>query len=210
MTSVRRWWDEQALPRLVDVALADATSGTWRTTVCVGATGEVLEIGFGSGRNLPYYGDTVTRVLAVEPADLAWARAKARVTASGMPVTRVGLDGSDLPVPDASVDTVVSTWTLCTVPGVERALHEARRVLRPGGQLRFVEHSAAPSRRVAGIQRRIQPLWGRVAGGCHVDRDIAGLLRGAGYDVELTYEGFVSGGVATPWSWFVTGSATPR
>jgi ubiquinone/menaquinone biosynthesis C-methylase UbiE len=210
MTSVRRWWDEQALPRLVDVALADATSGTWRTTVCVGATGEVLEIGFGSGRNLPYYGDTVTRVLAVEPADLAWARAKARVTASGMPVTRVGLDGADLPVPDASVDTVVSTWTLCTVPGVERALHEARRVLRPGGQLRFVEHSAAPSRRVAGIQRRIQPLWGRVAGGCHVDRDIAGLLRGAGYDVELTYEGFVSGGVATPWSWFVTGSATPR
>ena len=96
------------------------------------------------------------------------------------------------------------------MPEVERALHEARRVLRPGGQLRFVEHSAAPSRRVAGIQRRIQPLWGRVAGGCHVDRDIAGLLRSAGYDVELTYEGFVSGGVATPWSWFVTGSATPR
>ena len=206
---VRHWWDERLLPRLVDVVLADATAGSWRTTVCGGATGEVLEIGFATGRNLPYYPASVTRVLAVEPADLAWERAQPRVTASGVPVERVGLDGADLPVLDASVDTVVSTWTLCTVPEIERALTEARRVLRPGGVLRFVEHSLAPGGPVAGLQRRIQPLWGPVAGGCHVDRDIAALLRDAGYAVDLTHDGYIQGGVAKPWSWFVTGTAVP-
>ncbi|GAA4399349.1 class I SAM-dependent methyltransferase [Fodinibacter luteus] len=206
---VLHWWDEQVLPRLVDAVLADATAGPWRTTVCGGATGEVLEIGFASGRNLPFYPPTVTRVLAVEPADVAWGRAQPRVTASGMPVERVGLDGASLPLPDASVDTVVSTWTLCTVPEVEQALTEARRVLRPGGALRFVEHSLAQVGAVAGVQRRIQPVWGPVSGGCHVDRDIAGLMREAGYRVELTHDGFIQGGAAKPWSWFVTGVAVP-
>lgn len=206
---VRHWWEERMLPRLVDAVLVDATAGPWRRAVCGHATGVVLELGFGSGRNLPHYPDAVSRVLAVEPADLAWRRARARVTASRVPVERVGLDGADLPLPDRSVDTVVSTWTMCTVPDIERALREARRVLRPGGTLRFVEHSLAPSPRVARTQRRIQPVWGPVAGGCHVDRDITGLLRDAGFDVRLTDERFVMGGPAAPWAWFVAGSATP-
>jgi SAM-dependent methyltransferase len=206
---VRRWWNEQVVPRLTDVGLNDATAGSWRTTVCGGATGEVLEIGFGSGRNLAYYPGAVSRVLAVEPAELSWRRAAARVAASGVPVERVGLDGAHLPVPDASVDTVVSTWTMCTVPEVEEALGEARRVLRPGGALRFVEHSLAPDERTARRQRRLQPYWGRLAGGCHVDRDIAALVAGAGFDVELTYAGFIGGGPAKPWLWFVAGAATP-
>ncbi len=205
----RRWWDEQVVPRLTDRGLNDATAGSWRTTVCGGATGEVLEIGFGSGRNLAYYPAAVTRVLAVEPADLSWQRAQPRITASRMPVDRVGLDGADLPVADASADTVVSTWTMCTVPEIGRALTEARRVLRPGGTLRFVEHSLAPDERVARRQRRIQPFWGPVAGGCHVDRDIAGLVRDAGFDVDLSYAGFIGGGPAKPWLWFVSGVATP-
>ena len=115
----RRWWDEQVVPRLTDRGLNDATAGAWRTTVCGSATGAVLEIGFGSGRNLAYYPDTVVRVLVVEPAELSWQRAQPRVTASGFPVERVGLDGADLPVPDASIDTVVSTWTMCTVPDID-------------------------------------------------------------------------------------------
>lgn len=204
----RRWWDEQVVPRLTDRGLNDATAGTWRTTVCGGATGAVLEIGFGSGRNLAYYPDTVTRVLAVEPAELSWRRAQPRVTASGIPVERVGLDAADLPVPDASIDTVVSTWTMCTVPDIAGALGEARRVLRQGGTLRFVEHSLAPDERTARRQRRIQPCWGPLAGGCHVDRDIAGLVAGAGFDVDLSYAGFIGGGPAKPWLWFVSGSAT--
>ncbi|HET6969253.1 MAG TPA: class I SAM-dependent methyltransferase [Ornithinibacter sp.] len=209
MPGLRWWWNERVVPRLTDAGLSDATAGSWRTSVCGGATGVVLELGFGSGRNLAFYPPTVTRVLAVEPADLSWERARSRVTASGMPVERVGLDGADLPVDDASVDTVVSTWTMCTIPEIERALAEARRVLRPGGTLRFVEHSLAPVPGTARVQRRIQPVWGPVAGGCHVDRDIAALVRHAGFALDLTHDGFIQGGPAKPWLWFVSGSATP-
>jgi SAM-dependent methyltransferase len=204
-----RWWEEQVLPRAVDVVLADATAGRWRATVCAGLTGEVLEIGFGTGRNLPYYPDAVTRVLAVEPSDLAWQRAQGRVAAFGGTVERVGVDGARLPVDDAAVDAVVSTWTMCTVPDLEGAVAEVRRVLRPAGSLRFVEHTLSPSERVARVQRTIQPMWGRVSGGCHVDRDIVGILESAGYAVHLTYSGDVAGGPARPWSRFVTGWATP-
>jgi ubiquinone/menaquinone biosynthesis C-methylase UbiE len=206
---VRRWWNEQAVPRLTDRGLDDATATRWRSAVCGGATGEVLEIGFGSGRNLAHYSPLVTRVLAVEPAELSWRRAQPRITASGMAVERVGVDGAALPVPDGCVDTVVSTWTLCTVPRVEQALLESRRVLRPGGTLRFVEHSLARDETVARRQRRIQPFWGPVAGGCHVDRDIAGLVAAAGFDVDLAHAEFIGGGPAKPWLWFVQGVATP-
>ena len=206
---MRRWWDDQVVPRLTDRGLGDATAGSWRTSVCGGARGEVLEIGFGSGRNLAYYLDSVTRVLAVEPAELSWSRAQPRVTASGLPVERVGLDGAALPLPDASVDTVVSTWTMCTVPEVEQALLEARRVLRPGGTLRFVEHALAPDEPTARWQRRIQPCWGPLAGGCHVDRDIPTLVRRAGFDLDLSYAGFIQGGIGKPWLYFVSGVASP-
>ena len=206
---MHRWWDAQVVPRLTDRGLADETARAWRARVCGGASGEVLELGFGSGRNLAHYPQAVSRVLAVEPAELSWQRAQPRITAAGLPVERVSLDGADLPVPDASVDTVVSSWTLCTVPEVQRALGEARRVLRPGGALRFVEHSLAPDERTARRQRRIQPFWGPVAGGCHVDRDIAALVAGAGFTVELSHAEFVGGGPAKPWLWFVCGVATP-
>ena len=204
-----QWWEEQVLPRLVDVVLADATAGPWRAPVCAGLHGEVLEIGFGTGRNLPFYPDAVTRVLAVEPSDLAWERAAGRVAAFGRPVDRVGLDGARLPLDDGSVDAVVSTWTMCTVPDLDAALAEVRRVLRPHGELRFVEHTLAPDAGTARVQRGIQPVWGRLAGGCHVDRDLVALLEGAGLAVDLRYEGYVAGGPARPWSRFVTGTATP-
>lgn len=206
---LRRWYEEQILPRLVDAVLSDVTAGTWRRTVCGGATGTVLEIGFGSGRNLSFYPPAVTRVLAVEPSDVAWDRSRQRATEFGRPVHRIGLDGARLAAEDASVDTVVSTWTLCTVPDIMSALSEVRRVLRPGGALRFVEHSLAPSARVAGWQRRVQPVWEPVGGGCHVDRDIVALLTDAGYAVELSWSGYVAAGPAKPWGWFVTGAATP-
>ncbi len=181
---MRRWWEERALPRLVDVALSDATARPWRKLVCAGATGRVLEVGFGSGRNLAYLPDEVTEVLAVEPADLAWERAAARIDGFDRPVHRVGLDGATLPVEDESIDTVISTWTMCTIADLDRAVREIRRVLRPGGTLRYVEHVRSPHQGARRIQERIQPLWGAVAGDCHLDRDIEAVLTGAGLEVR--------------------------
>ncbi|HET7762493.1 MAG TPA: class I SAM-dependent methyltransferase [Phycicoccus sp.] len=205
----RRWWEDRALPRLVDVVLTDATAGGWRRAVTAGLSGDVVELGFGSGRNLPHYPAAVHRVLAVEPADLAWERARERVGAFGRTVERVGLDGADLPLEDASVDAVVTTWTLCTIPDLGAALAEARRVLRPGGTMRFVEHALAPGGLTRSAQRRLQPLWGPVAGGCHLDRDLPSLLDAAGFAVELDHAGFVVPGPMRPWGWFVLGTAHP-
>jgi ubiquinone/menaquinone biosynthesis C-methylase UbiE len=206
---VRRWWEERALPRVVDATLTDATTGSWRRRATAGLAGHVLEFGFGSGSNLPHYPEEVQRVLAVEPADLAWERSAARVAAFGRPVERVGTDGAALPVRDGTVDVVVSTWTLCTIPDLPSALAEARRVLRPGGQLRFVEHSLAPDAWVERAQRTLQPLWEPIAGGCHLDRDIVGVLEEAGFTVDLDHAGYIASGPARPWGWFVAGAAHP-
>ena len=210
-----QWWDERALPVLVDLALGESTSGPWRATACADLVGDVLEVGFGSGRNLPHYPATVCRVLAVEPADRSWARARDRITAfEGSPgacpdrrVERIGLDGARLPVPDGSVDAVVSTWTLCTIPEITGALGEARRVLRPGGELRFVEHTRASRPGVARFQEGIQPAWGRLAGGCHLDRDILGLLDACGFEVT---PGRSSSAGALELAPFVSGRARVR
>ena len=181
--AARTWWEDRALPRLVDVALSDAASRPWREAVCGPVDGRVLEVGFGSGRNLEYYPDTVTEVLAVEPADLAWERAAGRIAAFGRPVRRIGLDGASLDLPDASVDVVVSTWTMCTIPDLGSAVREMRRTLRPGGSVRYVEHVRSEHPKARWIQERVQPFWRSVAGGCHLARDIAGTLADAGFDV---------------------------
>lgn len=179
----RTWWDERVLPLLVDVALSDATARRWREMVCAGASGTVLEVGFGSGRNLEHYAGSVADVLAVEPMDLAWERAEARVSSFHGAVQRVGLDGASLPVDDASVDTVVSTWTMCTIPSLTAAISEMRRVLRPEGTLLFVEHVSSAHPWAERIQRGVQPVWGRVSGGCRLDRDIESLLENGGFTV---------------------------
>ncbi|AXT83753.1 SAM-dependent methyltransferase [Aeromicrobium sp. A1-2] len=185
-------------------------TGGWRERVCGELSGEVLEIGFGSGTNLGHYGDGVTRVLAVEPSDRAWEIAQDRIIEFGRPVDRIGLDGARLDLPDASVDAVVSTWTMCTIPHLADALAETRRVLRPGGTLHFVEHSLAPTKRIARIQHTIQPTWGRAAGGCHLNRDIPGLLAEAGFTVPDLKQRYASGlWPSRPFGWFVTGTAQP-
>ena len=203
-------WDERVLPRLIDVVLGERVTGGWRAKAVSGASGTVLELGFGSGLNLEHYGPDVARVLAVEPSDLAWNRATERVERFGRPVERVGLDGARVDLPDDSVDAVVSTWTMCTIPDLAGALDEARRVLAPGGRLHFVEHSLSPDRRVRGVQRRVQPVWGRVAGGCHVDRDIPAELETAGLHALDLRQRYASPLWPTrPFGWFVSGSAAP-
>ena len=174
------WYADHVLPRVVDVALGTREFTEVRARVAAGLAGEVLEVGFGSGRNVPHYPPAVTRVRAVDPATVGRRLAAARVAASAVPVEYVGLDGQDLPLESASVDHVLTTWTLCTIPDVARALGEIARVLRPGGQLHFVEHGRSPDPRVARWQDRLTPLQRRIAGGCHLNRPIDELVAHSG------------------------------
>ena len=206
--SVRTWWETKHLPRLMDKALGNEIANEWRAITCAPAEGDVVELGFGSGLNARYYGPATRRVLAVEPADLAWSLAQRRIDKAGLDVQRIGLDGAVLDLDDASADTVVSTWTLCTIPDLSGALREVRRVLRPGGTLRFTEHGLSAEPPIARSQRRLQPLWGRVSGGCHLTRDIPALLCGAGFAVTIERQEFaMPGKVSRPFSWYSSGYA---
>lgn len=177
------WWGEQVLPRAIDRMLDNDEVNALRDEVCAGLSGTVVEIGFGSGLNLPFYPAAVERVLAVEPSDLAWRLAEPRRAGAALVVSRVGLDGQRLELADASVDHALSTFTLCTIPAVEAAMAEVRRVLRPGGRLHFLEHGLAPDASVARWQARLNPVQRRVAGGCHLNRPIADLVTRSGLTV---------------------------
>jgi ubiquinone/menaquinone biosynthesis C-methylase UbiE len=187
------FYEREFLPRFVDVALRGRPFTELRARVAANLEGEVLEVGFGSGRNVPHYPDTVRRVLAVDPAVTGRKLAAGRVAASPVPVEYVGLDGEQLPLDDGSVDHVLSTWTLCTIPDVEQALSEALRVLRPGGELHFLEHGRAPDPKVARWQDRLTPIQRRVAGGCHLNRRIDELVAGAGFEVTRIDTFFMAG-----------------
>ena len=170
------FYEDQVLPRFIDVALGTKRLGHLRERVAAQLDGEVLEVGFGSGRNVPFYPSTVTRVRAVDPATVGRKLAAKRVAASSVPVEYVGLDGEDLPLDDGSVDHVLTTWTLCTIPDVSRALDEVSRVLRPGGSLHFLEHGRSSDAKVVKWQDRMTPLQRRLGGGCHLNRPIDRLI----------------------------------
>jgi SAM-dependent methyltransferase len=184
-------YSDQVVPRILAASGGGKRLNPLRRRVCEGLAGDVVEIGFGAGLNVPFYPPTVTSVAAVEPSDVSWKLAEGRLRGTDLPILRSGLDGQLLPFADDSFDTALSTWTLCTIPDPAAALRELRRVLRSEGTLHFLEHGLAPDERVRRWQRRLDPVQKRIAGGCHFTRPVVDLLRTAGFTVtelDVFYE----------------------
>ncbi len=212
-TGPASFYDERVLPRCVDVMCANQGMVRWRRRAIEGLTGTVVEVGFGSGANVELLPDHVTRVYAVEPSSLARRRAAphidAAVTRRGkdhrLMVEHVGLDGQSLPLPDASCDGALATFTLCTIPDPSAALRELHRVLRPGGRFHFLEHGASPDDKVRRWQHRFEPWQRRLGGGCHLTRVPTELVERAGFRLELVEQQYARG--PKPWTWFTLGQA---
>ncbi len=201
-------WTDHVVPRLAEASLRGREIGELRREACAPLTGRVLELGFGSGLNVRWYPPAVTSVAAVEPSDVAWRMAERRRARATVPVERRGVDGQRLEEPEASYDAVLTTFTLCTIPDAERALAEVRRVLRPGGQVCFLEDGLAPDARVAAWQRCLEPVQRRVAGGCHLTRPVPELLCRAGLEVTVLRSSYLPGPrVARPWTYGCLGTA---
>ena len=152
--------------------------------MCASLEGTVVEVGFGTGLNAPYYPSEVTKIVAIEPSPVCMRIAEPRIAQRATTVEYGGLTGEQLDLPTSEFDAALSTWTLCTIPNLEAALAEVRRVLKPGGSLHFIEHGHAPDEKVARWQARIEPLWKPLAGGCHLTRPIADFIEKAGFEVE--------------------------
>lgn len=185
------FYDDRVLPHFINVVMNTKQARQIRQRVCAGLHGEVLEIGFGTGHNLPFLPAEVSRLRAVEPSGVGVRLAQARIDATPIPVEVIGLDGQRLPVEDDSVDAVLCTWSLCTIPDPVAAVREVRRVLRPGGELHFVEHGRAPHEQVRRWQDRLNGIQQRVGGGCKLNRDITAILETGGLNITRleTYYG---------------------
>lgn len=182
------------LPRCLDLACGVGPIEKQRAKIIPLAKGHILEIGIGSGLNLPHYdASKVLSVTGIDPDEHIWRRGETRRKNVSFPVKRLGLSGESIPLETASADTVVVTYSLCTIPDPIAALKEMRRILKPGGEILFCEHGRAPDTKIARWQSRIDPVWKRLAGGCQSGRDIPALLRQAGLKTLTLEEMYIPG-----------------
>ena len=178
------WYDDRVLPILTNLACGTKPTRMQREKLVPHATGDILEVGFGSGLNLPFYNrDRVKTLWGLEPSAGMRRLAEKKISHSGISVELIALPGEEIPLASDSIDTVLVTYTLCTIPDVPSALAGMRRVLKPGGQLLYCEHGKAPDDRVQKWQERLNPTWKKLAGGCNMNRDIPELLNKAGFSI---------------------------
>ncbi|MFZ9298407.1 MAG: class I SAM-dependent methyltransferase [Hylemonella sp.] len=188
------WYDRHVFPRLMDFACGLPLVSRQRELVVPRASGRVLEIGIGTGLNLPFYDKSrVTQIVGLEPAQHLHRLAQERIAQSGMVVELVPISAQKIDLPDRSFDTVLTTYTLCSIPEPQAAMREIRRILKPDGQLLYCEHGQAPDASVRVWQDRLQPLWGPMAGGCHLGRDMEALIREAGFSLTEPHHDYLPG-----------------
>ena len=178
------FYEERVLPHLIDFACSSKPTRKQREKIVPLAEGDVLEIGFGSGLNLPFYdAQKVTKIWGLEPSAGMRRKARTSVDASKIDVEFIDLPGEEIPLQADSVDTVLVTYTLCSIPVANTAIEGMRRGLKPGGQVLYCEHGVAPDKRVRRWQNRLNPAWSRFSGGCNMNRDIVGLIRECGFEI---------------------------
>ena len=201
------FYQDQIVPLLINLSMRQKNLVAYRDRIVPAATGRVLEIGIGSGLNLPLYSPSVQHVIGLDPSPrlLEMARGAQR---RNLPVDFIEGSAEGIPLEKASIDTVVTTWTLCSIPDADRALREMHRVLKPAGRLLFVEHGRAPDQNVVWWQDRLTPIWKRLGGGCHLNRAIGSLIEGAGFQFERLETGYMRG--PKPMAFMYEGSARPR
>ena len=188
------FYAKHILPRCLDIACSVGPIDKQRAKIIPFAKGRVLEIGIGSGLNLPHYDAAqVDRVIGVDPDEHIWTRSQNRREAVSFPIERLGLSGEDIPMESNSVDTVVVTYSLCTIPDPVKALTEMRRILTTDGEILFCEHGRAPNKSVAKWQSRIDPIWSKLAGGCHSGRDIPNLFAQADLKIIELNQHYIPG-----------------
>ena len=201
------FYRNQIVPLLTNSSMRNKHLAAYRDRIIPAATGRVLEVGIGSGLNLPRYSPNVQQVIGLEPSPKLLGMAR-HAEHQNFPVDLIEGSAEEIPLEKASVDTVVTTWTLCTIPDVSRALNEMRRVLKSGGRLLFVEHGRAPDPNIVWWQDLLTPMWRRIGGGCHLNRAIETLIQGAGFQFEQLETGYMRG--PKPMTFMYEGSARPR
>ena len=199
------FYDSRILPHLVHLSMRQEALTAYRRRITSAAEGDVLEIGIGSGLNLPLYGDRVRQLFGIDPSPTLLSRARRTAAHGARSVSLIEGSAEAIALEDDSIDTVVTTWTLCTIPNVRVALGEMRRVLRSSGRLLFVEHGRSPDASVRRWQDRLTPVWKRVGGGCHLNRPIRDLIEGAGFCVDHLQTGYMKG--PKPMTFMYEGSA---